>query len=193
MPETHDVIEAVTDGDLAGQLVFLQQAQKMIGDEIKARKATADEQYARGLSVPANVTVGSEEITLGKVSKSNPEREARVVDREAFVQYLDETYPDDVQPQWRIGAPEEVIPVLMEHAPHLLTLEENVIPGWLESNVLKLAVVPSAPKIPGVVIENAPSRISITLRTEAKSLVREFLSKSPVQFLALTAASGDAQ
>lgn len=193
MPE-QKVIEAITDGDLAGQLVFLQQASKMIADEIKSRKLTADEQFARGATVPANVMIEHEEITLGKVSKSNPERQARVVDREAFTAYLLDSYADDVQSHWEIGATEEVIPVLMEHAPELLTLVENVIPAWLESNVLKLAVVPSAPKIPGVVIENKPSTISITLRKEAKALVQEFLSKSPVQFLALAAApAGDSE
>lgn len=193
MPE-QNVIDAITNEDLASQLVFLQQASKMIADEISSRKRVAMDQFARGASVPANVMVDHEEVLLGKVGKSNPERQASVVDREQFVEYLLENYPDDVQSHWQIGAAEEVIPVLMEHAPDLLTLVENVIPAWLESNVLKLAVVPSAPKIPGVIIENKASTISITLRTDAKALVREFLSKSPVQFLALTAApAGDSE
>lgn len=186
MSETKDVVEAFTDAQLATKAIILQQIMKLITGEIKSTKAIAAEQFSKGSSEAARAVVDGEDTKLGKLSKSDPEKVATVVEPEVFEAHIRSTYADKLETKVVLGAPEEIIPVLLEHAPHLVDISENVIPEWLSKNELTLAK--SAP-VPGVEVRAPEGVMSITTTPAAEALVRSMLDASPIELLTLPAGA----
>lgn len=180
-----DVIEAFTDSQLATKAVILQQITKLIAGEIKSTKAIATDQYEKGDGKAARAEIDGVDTKLGKLSKSDPAKVATVVDYPTFQAHLRAEYPDKLETEFELGDTSEIIPVLLEHAPHLLTKHENVIPGWLESNELKRAL--SRP-VPGVEVKAPVGVMSITTTPASEALVREMLAASPIPLFALSPA-----
>lgn len=186
MTETNtNVIEAFTDSQLATKAVILQQIMKLIAGEIKSTKAIATEQYEKGDGKAARANVDGVDTKLGKLSKSDPAKVATVTDYAAFQAHLRAEYPENLETEFELGETSEIIPVLLKHAPHLVTAHENVIPGWLESNELKLAL--SRP-VPGVEVKAPAGVMSITTTAASEKLVRGMLEASPIPLFALPPA-----
>ena len=181
-----DTVEAFTDAQIATKLVILQQVMKLITVEIKNLKAIGAEQFTKGSNESARAVIDGEDIALGKLSKSDPAKVSTIVDLAAFHDHLRSTYADKLEDRTTLGELSEIIPVLLEHAPHLVDIATDVIPNWLEKNELELA---KNTPVPGVEVRAPEGVMSITTRPAAEKLVRSMLAASPVQLLSLPAGA----
>lgn len=86
---------------------------------------------------------------LGTLSRTDPDGDWEIVDRDQLAAYIRENHPDSVE--WVsdiVGDPTAVVEVLAEHAPHLLAQVERVEPGAFAA-VLAL-VRHSGTPVPGI-------------------------------------------
>lgn len=186
MNENDAVIEAFTPAQLATKAVLLKQIIKLVTAEMKTTTAIAAEQFAKGAGEPARAIVDGEDTALGKLSKSDPAKVATVTDLDAFQAHLRATYPDKLEERTTIGELSEIIPVLLEHAPHLVDIADNVIPDWLSRKELELA---KNTPVPGVTVRAPDGVMSITTKPAAEALVRSMLDASPIALLTLPAGA----
>lgn len=103
---------------------------------------------------------------LGTVTMTDPKPKAMVTDPEELDDWIAEHYPEKTE--WRrvvVGSEDEVLAVLAEHAPHLVTTQRHV-PDWARAEVLRASAeagVPCGPggeaDVPGVAVEPQPGRL----------------------------------
>lgn len=110
-------------------------------------------------------------VSLGTVSMSDPAPVARVVDTEAFEEWIRVQHPGELDTVRGFGDPAEVAAVLAEHAPHLLT-ETRVIGDALRARVLKAAAVQP---VPGTTRDTPDGVLSVRPSKAATALVRAAL------------------
>ncbi|MFY2788495.1 hypothetical protein [Rhodococcus sp. MALMAid1271] len=186
MSNATEVIEAFTPAQLAAKAVIQKQFIKLMSDELRKTTNLALEQFSKGSNEAARLVIDGEDTKLGKLSKSDPAKVATVVDYEKFEAHLRATYADKLEERNVLGELSEIIPVLLEHAPHLVDMQTDVIPDWLARNELELA---KSTPIPGVEVRAPEGVMSITTTAAAETLVRSMLAASPIELLTLPAGA----
>jgi len=124
--------------DLATSALIVKCIADFTADAIKARRHDLAEAMANGDRVSV-VAPGHPDLNLGKVWRTEPKGTAAVTDALAFTDWMIEHYPDRVIGEYQIveGHWNEVVAVLLEHAPHLLREHRQVV-GWAENEVLRM-------------------------------------------------------
>lgn len=113
---------------------------------------------------------------LGSVSMSEPALKASVTDDDLFTEHCVAT--GDVNVSVGITGPlEEVLPVLVEHAPHLIG-ETFHLPDWLIRNQLKKAE--AGETIPGVTVTETDPRLMVRTKPEAMAEASRILAGTPL-------------
>jgi hypothetical protein len=178
-----DVIEVVSDEVHLAQSALVSQLIKTLVDRKKELAAESFIRMENGTKLTARQP-GDSRRKLGTVSKSDPEPIATVVDREKFEEYIRSARPADLKVEWQLGPIEEVAAVLMEHAPHLVSAVEGVIPQWL-LDVTKTEAL--SRDIPGCEVTYPAGVVSVRPLADAKRYVDELLAASSVPLLAIEA------
>lgn len=173
-----EIIEAYTDADLAYRIVLLKTLQDLVIAEFKAAKQIADEQFPKGVGIPAR-TDG--DVKLGKVSKSDPKPVADVVDRKALDEHIRAEYADKLESRVELGDIAQIIPVLLDAGRTDLFTEVEVIPDYLYG-LAKAAAIKGKP-VPGVEVRTPPGTVSARAEVAAQQEVRRLLSGARVPLL----------
>lgn len=116
-------------------------------------------------------------LSLGSVDMSDPDPEAFIEDRDAFDAYCRATWPEEIEVWTEINADdEEVVAILREHAPHLVTVHSTV-PGVVREKALELAV---SEDVPGTKRRRGLPQLSVNAAKNARSVARSIIAASPV-------------
>lgn len=115
--------------------------------------------------------------SLGAVTMSDPKPEAYVTDHDVFDAYCRATWPNKVE-TWMEVDPDhpDVIAVLRDHAPHLLTVHSTV-PGEVKERALDLAL---SEDVPGTKRVNKAPVLSVRATEHARAAVAAMVAASPV-------------
>lgn len=113
---------------------------------------------------------------LGTVSLPESKREAHVTNDDAFAKHCEMT-GDATVAVAITGALEEVLPVLAEHAPHLIG-DRTYLPDWLIKRELDYAV--GGQLIPGVTVTDKDSSLRVVAKDPAMVEALEILSGTPL-------------
>jgi hypothetical protein len=97
---------------------------------------------------------------LGKVTRSDPKPVAEVFSESALLEHGTKENPDGVASLFTVtGDPDDVVAVLLKHAPQLVT-ESTELRDWYRKELLASAVAGEA--IPGVAVRTKPGVVSVT-------------------------------
>ncbi len=160
---------------LAGRAAVLAACGKWIKEQGDAHRAELRTRLGRGDKVTAFNPL-DDTLTLGTATMSNPDPKAFVTDREAFEVYCRATWPDKIEVWTEYGPEEEVIAVLREHAPHLLTVH-STIPATLAERALDRA---ASEDVPGTERHLPAPSLTITPAKAAVAVIRSMIAGSPV-------------
>lgn len=183
--------------DAALQFVVTKTLADHCASAMKTLREHAGDAFRRGDRL--TVTSPVDDTPLGTVSATNPGREAVVVDRDEFNQWMLENYDDRCEDTPIIlASTAQLVDLLAEHAPHLLTWDRRPA-DWAENEVLKLSAKVGQPIGPGGEIgEHAPpgievrtkaSTVQVRLAEDAFDRVAELWRAGRVDPLALPPAS----
>lgn len=177
---TTDVIEVESVEDLVNRTVMIASLIKAVMAVKSTNAVELDSVMQKGDKRTATyVDAAGIEQKLGTVSKSFPEPKATIADRNALEAHLRETRPDELEVSYVLGDTAEVYAVLLEHAPHLLTVNEDVVPQWLFDLAEKEALIPGR-VIPGVTVSRPAGTVSVRPNAVANALAEELLQSSPL-------------
>lgn len=176
------VIDVVPDEVLINRAVVVAAIVDAVMNQKKDLAKELDLRLRKGAKETATNPADGE-MKLGTVSKSFPDAKAEVTDHSALDDYLRDTRPLDLDVQVALGPIEEVAPILMEHAPHLVT-QVTVVPQWMRDNALREALAPGR-VIPGVGVTHPAGTLTIRPNAHAKKMAADVLASSPVQLTAL--------
>lgn len=157
------------------QVVLLGGLISEVADERDRARTEIAQRLPKGCTLSA-VDPRDGETVIGQVGMTKPSKEARVTDEEAFVAWVFEQHPGEVDTVPVFGDPAEVAAVLAEHAPHLLSTRK-VIPAELRDRVLAAAVVQP---IPGTAVTAMPSTLWAKPNAAGKVIVRDALASTSV-------------
>jgi len=170
-------------------------------DHYNAMRTTVEKVMDRGDTKKVYAPNGGPK--LGAVSMSDPRETAQVADADAFLAWVEKTYPKSVEADVDITGPEdEVKEVLFVHAKHLLTPRKRVAQK-LRAEVLEISTRAGQPvgpggeaDVPGIVMAPAaPSRVSFLPDPGAgdavAALVRSGAIDLPDLFAEPATAGGD--
>jgi hypothetical protein len=142
----------------AREYVALKAYEAAIKAELAERKIDLEGMVPPGDSVTARDANGS---PMGAVKHTEPSVKARVQDKDALVAFV----PDQVEPTISPDDASEILPILLEHAPHLV---HDALPGYAVDVLLKRAE--AGEEIPGVVVERKPGYVSVPASKPYKAL-----------------------
>ncbi|AUS34639.1 hypothetical protein C1M55_28330 [Rhodococcus qingshengii] len=184
-----EVIDVEPVSDMVNRAVLVAALVKSIMG-IKSISSTGlDEVMSKGAKETATriyIEDGEQkEEKLGTVSKSFPDPISTIVDPEALDAYLRETRADQLECRYVLGNLEEVYAVLIEHAEHLLTIDE-VVPQWMVDLAKKEALIVGR-KIPGIKVTRPPGVVTIRPNTAAQALAESVLAQSQIPLFAIEA------
>lgn len=163
--------------DTALRLIALAELKKAVTSADKA--ARADTGLGRGdrKTVRHPLDAG---VKLGTVTMTDPAKSARVVDDEAFAEWMQRHYPDRCRKETRITGPAaQVIEVLRRHAPHLLD-EVVEVADWGTAEVLRASEKAGEPcgpggelDVPGIAVSEQTSTVQVRPTADAASAIAE--------------------
>lgn len=175
-------IQAWTYADLAKKIVLLKTLADLVNDELRHTKILAASKYPKGASIPART---DSDEKLGRVTKSDPKPVARVTDQEALDAYIRAEFPDKLEHDVRLGDMGEVLAALIDAGRKDLITETEVIPPYLDAQVLASAL--TGKPVPGVTVVRPDGVVSARVERAAIELVRNLLAGAPVQLLGIEA------
>lgn len=178
--DTAEVIEVESVEDLVNRTVMIASIVKAVMAAKSTNAVELDSMMQKGDKRTATyVDAAGVEQKLGTVSKSFPEPVATITDREALEAHLRETRPDELDVDYVLSDLPQVYAILLEHAPNLLTVNENVVPQWMFDLAKKEALIPDR-TIPGVTVARPAGTISVRPNAIAHALVDQLLQSSPL-------------
>lgn len=182
-----EIIDVESVADLVNRAVLIAALVKSIMG-IKSITATSlDEAMSKGAKETAmRIDADGNEEKLGTVSKSFPDPVSTITDPEALDAYLRETRSGELEYRYILGNLEEIYPVLIEHAEHLLTIDQ-VVPQWMVDLAKKEALIPGR-KIPGISVSRPAGVVTIRPNAAAKALAESVLARSEISLLAIEAS-----
>lgn len=182
-----EIIDVESVADLVNRAVLIAALVKSIMG-IKSITATSlDEAMSKGAKETAmRIDANGNEEKLGTVSKSFPDPVSTITDPEALDAYLRETRSGELEYRYILGNLEEIYPVLIEHAEHLLTIDQ-VVPQWMVDLAKKEALIPGR-KIPGISVSRPAGVVTIRPNAAAKALAESVLARSEISLLAIEAS-----
>lgn len=155
----------------------------------QARAIAASDYLAEGERVP--IVDPEHGTTLGFVARTVGATTAEVTDEATLTAYLAEEDPDNVETCQAILTDRmpQVINILREHAPHLLTDEQVQLRPWAREAAVKAAV--AGELSPGIEVRRKPGHITITRVTdEGRERLRQLVTTGHVDpFRALPAGT----
>lgn len=189
---TEDLAVQVTSTeDLAVQVASL----KVVSDRTKEAYDRARGELAKRMRRGDRVMAWSpldENVKLGAITRTNPDKVTDVVDPEAFLAWVKEFYEDKVTPDFEItGTSEQVIATLYEHRRELLKLVSRVDVEFLrgiriESSERGQPVGPGGElDIPGLKVTTPPSDLRCLPGRKAEVEVAELFRTGAVSLDAL--------
>lgn len=140
------------------------------------RAALADRMKARARMVVTSPL--DDEASIAEITKTKVDHKAEVTDEDALVAWLADRYSEFVESTWTItGRPDEVIDVLLLHAPDLVE-ERRSVKGWALKEILapcELAKTPIGPggetDMPGVAIRQTGGIPQVRFSDQAGVLI----------------------
>lgn len=140
------------------------------------RAALAERMKARARMVVTSPL--DDEASIAEITKTRVDHKAEVTDRDALVAWLAERYSEFVESEWEItGRPDEVIDVLLLHAPDLVE-ERRRVKDWALKEILtpcELAKTPVGPggeaDMPGVAVRQTGGIPQVRFTDEAGVLI----------------------
>lgn len=175
-------IQAYTDADLAYKIVLLKTLVDLVMDEFTRTKAIAAEQLPKGASIPART---SDDVKLGKVSKTDPKPVAEIVDRDELDEWIRTQYPDKLDTRAELGDMGEILALLNDLGRKDLFTTVTEIPAHLYTQAKAMAA--NGRPIPGVALRRPPGVVSARKEIAAEYVVRQLLAGSPVPLLGIEA------
>jgi hypothetical protein len=121
----------------------------------------------------------NDDVKIGTVSKTDPDDTAEVTDPAAFRDWMATHYPENVRHQRHITGPmDEVVAVLAEHAPHLLSEEAVEVRPWARDEVLRKSVTAGVPvgpggelDVPGVTVKKGKPTLQVRPNAKAEQVI----------------------
>jgi hypothetical protein len=169
-------LEEMDTQTLAARAAALAALAKWVKEQNDAHRAELKTRLERGSKVTA-FNPQDETLTLGTATMSNPDPVAYVTDREVFEQYCRATWPDKIEVWTEIDPDnDEVIDVLREHAPHLVTVHSSV-PATLKERALDRA---ASEDVPGTQRRLATPTLTVTPAKNARTVIASMIAASPV-------------
>ena len=105
--------------ELALQLVALRYAEQVVSPALKNLRDLGKDELVPKESIAAISPIDG--TVLGKITRTNPEKVAKVVDEHALLAHLQATDPDSLEDTVEVVASnQQIVDVLVAHAPHLL-------------------------------------------------------------------------
>lgn len=156
-------------------LAFLAKRVKVEGDAARADIASV---MSKGDTLAVRSPLDGSKI--GRVSKSDPKPRATVTNRALVEEWITHHYPDKLIERAEISGPmAEVIQVLREHAPHLVT-DRKSVPDWA---INELAVKSEQAGEPigygGELGEHAPRGIEVVIPDGVITVVLDKCNAEP--------------
>jgi hypothetical protein len=120
---------------------------------------------------------------VGSASMTDPDLKAEITDRELFTAFMAEEDPDSIAVTESIDRTriDEVLDVLREHAPDLLTETTTVRPDH-EERALNQAQITGDP-VPGVEVHKPLGHVSVRLSAAGKELIRRQIADGDIDAL----------
>ena len=174
----------MTGSDLALTVAKFKALKDFAEDRYDAARAELAARMARGDRLNA-ITVNG--VKIGTVSKSDPKPQVRFPDMSALREWVMRHYPERMIGGFDvIGSDEEVIDVLLEHAPHLLREVAKVDPDLVReispaSAKHKQPVGPGGElEIPGVTVDTPEGVLACKPTDEALPEVAAMLQRGEI-------------
>lgn len=165
--------------ELAFQLLVLKAVQDIARAAVMPVRTAAQDALENGDRL--SVTSPLDGTDIGHVLRTKPKPVAEITDRAALEAWCREHYPALLE-QRRGIAPwnmNEALDVLAEHAPHLITVEHDVVPERVMASILAASLAAGAPMgptgeadVPGVTVERPPGAITVRLADDGLDAVR---------------------
>lgn len=133
----------------ATEYIALKALESVIKDALKARKEDLEASIPPGDKVTGRDSHGR---PMGAATHTEPSGKARVQDKEAIAA----AFPDQAQLAINSADAAEIIPILLDHAPHLV---HESLPDFAVSALLKRAE--AGEEIPGVVVDRKPGYVTV--------------------------------
>ena len=132
----------------------------------------------------------NDDVKIGTVSKTDPVDTAEIADPAAFRDWMATNYPENVRHQRHITGPmDEVIRVLAEHAPHLLSERSVEVRPWAADEVLRKsaaagqAVGPGGElDVPGVTVQKGKPTLQVRPNAKAEQVIDELWASGRLAF-----------
>lgn len=175
-------IQLLTDQDLAYKIVLLKALTDLVLAEFDQAKRIADEQFAKGTSIPARTTADEK---LGRVTKSDPKPVADVVDADALDKWLRTEYTDQLISTSELADLGEVAAALVDAGRGDLIRTMTTVPAHLVGLAKTRALRGEA--VPGVAVRTPRGTVSARTERAAVDTVRQLLAGSPVPLLGIEA------
>lgn len=150
--------DIATNQQKATEYIALKAYEAALKAELAARKLDLEQSIPPGDSVTGRDATGK---PMGAAKHTEPSVKARVQDKDALVAAV----PDQVSPTISPDDAAEIIPILLEHAPHLV---HDALPAYAVDVLLKRAE--AGEEIPGVVVERKAGYISVPSSKPYKEL-----------------------
>lgn len=167
--------------DLELRVGFLAWLKKRVEAEYRKAHDELASTMRRGAKLPA---VTADDRTIATCSMSSPEREAVITDRAALTDWYARHYPDHVEERHTVsGSTDEVVAVLREYAPHLVSTE-TVLRPWALSELCEVAKAEKAVvgpggemDLPGVEMQRPNGRLTVRLTDEADDAMASLVDR----------------
>lgn len=172
-PKGHHLMTA--DAKTAAQrLTFLTGLVSLAAAEKDAQRTATADLMEPGEAHPVRSPINGE--FMARVRMSNPKATtvATITDYVALTEWIGREYPDRVSVTPKVSdRTADVLAVLAEHAPHLVTLETEY-PKWATEEIVKLSAKAGAPvgpggetDVPGVTVETREGVPSVSVAEKA--------------------------
>lgn len=178
--------DIATNQQKATEYIALKALEATIKDELALRKKYLEKSIPPGDKVTGRWFDGR---PMGAATHTEPSVKARVHDRDALTAFV----PDQVSPAISPDDAAEIIPILLEHAPHLV---HESLPGYAVDALKKR--VEAGEEIPGIVVERTPGHVTVpaskpyrALKAYVAGQIGGVLELAGVKPLELEAGSGD--
>lgn len=169
------------------QLLVLKAVQDIVRHALVDPRAAMHEALSNGdrLSIVSPL----DGADIGDVLRTKPKPVAEVTDQDALEAWLVEHYPELLEQRRGIAAHhlDEALDVLQEHAPHLVTVEDDTVPERLVSAVLAATLAAGRPTgpggeadVPGVKVERPPGVVTVRLADGGVDAVRQLFTEGLV-------------